>query len=259
MASKTLQQINKELGSIYDPYAKNIQQRQSMIPEQIKSEEAGLQARQEQAFGDILGGARRRGLGFSGIPLAEQAKYTATEYLPALARLRQSGREQQLSLEEALLGIRRDRATQAQSIYDANRNYDLANRQFKESVRQFNEQMREQAKARAAAAAASAGGGFSPTFGGAGGSNNQFATGASFTARKDGGFNFTDNAGKPISAARYSQLTGQPLAAVLRQMGQAGDKYASNVYNVLAKYQNMGIKNIGPGLKKKYSAIFWGT
>ncbi len=166
MATKTLGQINKELSSIYDPYAKNIQARQSMIPEQIKSEESGLQAKQEQAFGEILGGARRRGLGFSGIPLAEQAKYTSTEYLPALARLRQSGREQSMSLEEALLGLRRDRATQAQSMFDANRNYDLANRQFKESVRQFNEQMRAAAQERARAAAASAAS-FTPTFGGA--------------------------------------------------------------------------------------------
>ena len=156
MATKTLSQINQELGSIYDPYAKNIQAKQALIPEQIKSEEAGLGAKQTQAYDEILGGARRRGLGFAGIPLGEQAKYNATEYMPALARLRQSGREQSMSLEEALLNLSRDRATQARGIFDADRNYDLANRQFSESQRQFNEQMRESARARAASAASAA-------------------------------------------------------------------------------------------------------
>lgn len=111
--ARSLDQILAELGSVYDPQVNSIRQRQALIPQQIADEERGLGARQEQAFGDILGGARRRGLGFSGIPLGEQAKYTSTEYLPALARLRQSGREQAMSLEDAILGIQERRRNSA--------------------------------------------------------------------------------------------------------------------------------------------------
>src|SRR5688500_7318807 len=105
MAVRSLEQILSELGTVYAPQEQNLRTRQSLIPGQIAEEEKGLQAKQEQSFGEILGGARRRGLGFSGIPLQEQAKYTSTEFLPALARLKQSGRQEALTLEDALLGI----------------------------------------------------------------------------------------------------------------------------------------------------------
>lgn len=234
MASKTLSQINKELGSIYDPYYKNIQQRKSLIPEAIKSEEAALGARQEQAFGEILGGARRRGLGFSGIPLSEQAKYTSTEYLPALARLRQSGREQEMSLEEALLGLNRDRRTQAQSIFEANRNYDLANRQHQESIRQFNEQMRAAAQERARAAAASAAS-FTPSFGGTGG-------GATAGAATD--------PNKQKAVADVQQLLGRRGSADFYREIMAINKSASygNAYD-RAKLQLLQVAQ--PGLFQK--------
>ena len=116
MASRTLNQILKELSPTFKPQVESLQQRANLIPGQIKSEEQGLQAKQEQAFGDILGGARRRGLGFSGIPLGEQAKYTSTEFLPALARLRQSGRQEAMSLQDAILGVKERQGTLARDI-----------------------------------------------------------------------------------------------------------------------------------------------
>lgn len=165
----TLDQIVKSLGSVYDPLEQQARARQAAIPGQIAEEEKGLGAKQESAFGEILGGARRRGLGFSGIPLQEQAKYTATEYMPALARLRQSGREQAMSLEDAILGLNRERRTQGQGIYEADRQYGLAERQFKEGSRQFNARMKAEAEQarQAAAAQRAAATAFQPTFGGA--------------------------------------------------------------------------------------------
>lgn len=129
MQPRSLQQVLSELDTVYNPQIESVRKRQALIPGQIKSEEAGLQAKQTQAFDDILGGARRRGLGFSGIPLGEQARYTSTEYLPTLARLRQSGREQAMSLEDAILGIQERRGTQAQGIYQAEQDRALAARQ----------------------------------------------------------------------------------------------------------------------------------
>lgn len=168
MAVQTLNQIYRSLGNVYDPQAKLIRQQQADIPNQIAAEEKGLEARQTQAFGDILGGARQRGLGFAGIPLAEQAKYTSTEFLPALARLRQTGRQQATTLEEALLGINERRRTFAQQIREGDLQRNLALKQLREQQRQFNKnyklQQQQMADARrASAGGGSGGGGFAPT------------------------------------------------------------------------------------------------
>lgn len=153
MAVKTLDQVLSELQGTYQPQIDTLRQRQSAIPDQIAQNEQQLQAKQNQAFGDITDAARRRGLGFSGIPLSEQAKYTSTEYLPALANLRSTGQQQAMSLEDAINGVLERRNTLAQQLVQQSQQQDLAERQFQEQIRQFNEQQR--------AAAASA---FSPTY-----------------------------------------------------------------------------------------------
>lgn len=149
---RTLDQVIASLGSIYDPAAQNIQQQRSLIPQQLQTDESALQGQQTQAFDSILQGARRRGTGvaFGGIPLGEQAKYNSTTFMPALANLRGQYATKDLSLQDALLSLNRDRATQAQSTFENERN-------FYEQQRQFNEQ---QALAKRQAAA------YSPTFGG---------------------------------------------------------------------------------------------
>lgn len=159
MATRTLDQVLSSLGSVYDPQIASVRKRQAAIPGQVAAEEQGLQAKQTSAFDEIVGGARRRGLGFSGIPIGEQAKYNATEYMPALARLRQGAREQALSLEDAILGINERRRAQAQSIYDTDRTFAEQRRQFNENLRLQREQMA--AQQRAAASANS----FAPTLG----------------------------------------------------------------------------------------------
>lgn len=163
--ARTLDQIVAELNPTYQAQVDSINQRKAEIPGQIEAEEKGLQAKQETAFGDILNGARRRGLGFSGIPLAEQAKYTSTEFLPALARLRQTGRDQERSLQDAILGIYERRDTLANQMRQQEIDRDWQREQFE---RQLAESRRQ--------AAAAAGSGFSPTLGsfggGGGGANN---------------------------------------------------------------------------------------
>lgn len=151
---RTLDQVIASLGSIYDPAAQNIQQQRSLIPQQQQADEAALQGQQTQAFDNILQGARRRGTGvaFGGIPLGEQAKYNSTTFMPALANLRGQYATKDLSLQDALLNLNRDRATQAQSTFENERN-------FYEQKRQFDEQ---QAAAKRQAAASA----YAPTSGG---------------------------------------------------------------------------------------------
>lgn len=250
MQPRTLDQILGELNSTYEPQIASIRQQQGLIPQQIAEEEKGLQAKQGQAYEDILGGARRRGLGFSGIPLQEQAKYSSTEYMPALARLRSQGRQQAMSLEDAILGINERRNTAALGIRQNEQT-------MAEQQRQFNENLALQKQQMALSQRAASGGGggswMSALQGGAA------APSAQMKQRANGGFDFADQAGKPISAARYAQMNNIPLGNLLYQMGASGDKYAQQVYNVLAQYKQMGINNIGKGLRNRYSAVFWGT
>lgn len=144
MQPRTLDAILAELNPVYAPQESLYRQRQADIPGQIQAEEAGLNAKKDVAYEDILGGARRRGLGFAGIPLAEQAKYNATDYLPAVARLRQSGRDQAQNLEEAILGINERKNTAA-----------LGMRQYEQQrYDQYLAELRQQEEARRAKAAA---------------------------------------------------------------------------------------------------------
>jgi len=80
---------------------------------------------------------------------------------------------------------------------------------------------------------------------------------ANMIQRKGGGFNITDANGQAISAAKYAQLTGQNIASVFQAMGQAGDKYAAQVFNQL-RADPWVDKNMDK-YKKSYSALFWGT
>lgn len=259
MQPRTLDQIISELNPTYDPQIKSLRERQGLIPGQVAEEEKGLQAKQEQAFGDILGGARHRGLGFSGIPLSEQARYTSTEFLPALARLRQQGKEQAMSLEDAILGITERRNTLAQQLRQ--QEVDRA-----EQIRQFNEQMafnREQAAAQERASMAAAGGGFSPSFGGLdfGGGVGGAATGsAQMQQRNGGGFNFQDANGRPISAAQYAAAKKIPFRQLLSTMAKAGDKGAVVALQFVGNDYGYDPRKVTTqNLANIYNSLVWGT
>lgn len=246
--ARTLEQILGELGSVYDPQINNIRTQQSLIPEQVANEEKALGAKQVQAFDDILGGARRRGIGFSGIPLSEQAKYTSTEFLPAITRLKMDARKQATSLEDAILGINERRTTNALGLRQQDVDNDYRNQMFEFEKQKFGEQLAEQRRQ----AAAAAGGGFSPSFGG----GAPAGPAPKMQARGGGGFNFTDAGGKAISAAKYAQLTGQDLMSLLQGMGQAGDRFAAQAWYQLSKTKNNTAFN---NAKKQYQTLFWGT
>ncbi len=141
---RSFDQVLAEVNKQSDPQRQTVLKQVADLPRQYKAEEAGLKATQSQAFDEILGGARRRGLGFSGIPIGEQAKYTATEFLPAVARLKTSVNDRKTSLESILNDIGRQNYSTAYDIYNTDRSFDENRRRWEI----------EQANARAAAAAA---------------------------------------------------------------------------------------------------------
>lgn len=244
MQPRSLQQIVSELQSTYQPQVQSLQQQQALIPQQVASQEQGLQAKQTDAFGSILDSARQRGLGFSGIPLGEQAKYTASTYLPALAQLRQQGQQQAISLQDAINGVNERRDTFAHQLYQQDQD------------RSFQAQQ----AALARKAAASSGAGLAALLR----QNGQQqaptsalnAPGVGFKNSKLGGkggytFSFGNN---PVSAASYAKLNGLDAADILYSMATAGDTYAANAYKDILGNDGQ----ITPDIMNKYSALFWG-
>lgn len=145
MASRTFEQILAEVTSRSDPQRKIILDQIAALPTQLAADEKALDAKKDQAFDDILVGARRRGLGFSGIPLGEQAQYSAKEYAPALVNLRSGYNTRKRTLESALADIGRSDHAIAYDMFDRDR-------AFAEQQRQFNEQLAAQQRAASAAA-----------------------------------------------------------------------------------------------------------
>lgn len=240
MNPRTLSQIITELNPTFNPQIQALEQRAAQIPGQIASEEAGLQARQTEAFDNILSGARRRGTGiaFGGIPLGEQARYTATEYLPSLARLRQSGVEQRMSLQDAINQIRERRDTLAQQIFQTEQ--DRA------------ESARQAAASRAAMASPSLGNLF-------GGQQSQAVP--QLSQRDDKGFNFTDASGRPISAALYSQMTGIPFRQLLQSMADSGDRGAATALRLVGDDYGYNPTKVGTDQNaiNVLNSLLWGV
>lgn len=135
--ARTLQDILAEVTAQSDPQRQIVLKQIAALPTQQAADEAALGAQKDQAYSDILAGARRRGLGFSGIPLGEQAKYAATDYAPALAKLKTGYGTQRSTLESALAGIGQSNYATANDIFNQERN-------FAEQQRQFNENLAEQ-------------------------------------------------------------------------------------------------------------------
>lgn len=161
--ARALDAIIKELDAGYNPSRDIINQQIKALPQQAESEIGGLKATQAQSFDNILAGARQRGLGFSGIPLQEQAQYTSSQFLPAVARVKQAQNESKTSLLSALADLGRQQRESASSIFQKELDRD-------EQIRQFNAQLQAQRDAEARAAAASrssGGGGYSYSGGGA--------------------------------------------------------------------------------------------
>lgn len=243
--ARTLAQIISELNPTFSAQTKSLQQQQQLIPQEIQSQEKALNAQKDVAYNDILAGAQRRGLGFSGIPLGEQAKYAATNYAPALAQLRQQGQQKAMSLQDAILGINERRDTLGQQIYQ------------QEQDRAF--QAAEAEKQRRAAAAAAA----VPTFGYSGGGEATTPTAKipSIQQRADKGFNFQDATGRAISAAAYSKLTGVPFRELLQQMANKGDRGAARALQFVGNDYGYNPNKVGnnSGVINLLNNLLWGV
>lgn len=126
--ARTAKQIRQELALNDKPAESLLRKQIGQTRQRFQGEKKGLLAQKDRAFGDILSGAKGRGLKFSGIPLEEQAEFTATEFLPALARLSGQRQDRVGELQGSLADIVRQRGLSAQGLRQQELDRDLAER-----------------------------------------------------------------------------------------------------------------------------------
>lgn len=169
--ARALADIITEISASYNPLRDRANKTYTSGIEQINPQETadlgGLEQAKKNAFESINTGANRRGMFYSGVPIAEQSKYVGENYLPSIASLknRYAGIRGNLrqALDQSLAQYDTEAATKGQGIYQQELDRD-------ERIRQFNEQLAAQERAaaaeRARAASAGSGGGFYPGYGG---------------------------------------------------------------------------------------------
>lgn len=123
--AQSLDQIIAELDASYNPSRQSINDRINGLQPAQDADLAGLEVQKQNAFGDITNGARARGMGFSGIPLAEQGKYVGGTFLPAVAKVKQSYQEGRNSLVDALNNMNIDQRKTAMSIRETQQDRDF--------------------------------------------------------------------------------------------------------------------------------------
>lgn len=240
--ARALTDIITELNSVYNPQRDSINKRVGELDPMQQAEEKGLEAAKQDAFTQITDQANRRGLFYSGIPIAEEQKYTGSTFLPAVANLRAKYKQQRWNLEDALNKIQEEQYSKAYSIRDS-----------------------EIGNENAAAAARNAGGagGFAPSFGG--GSVLDAGSGYGMQRKQDGSYAFVDSYGNPVSAATYSAVADVPFRQLLQKMASSGDKgalqalqfvgddyrYDPGKINASAPYRNSN--------QSIYNALTWGS
>lgn len=106
----------------------------------------------DNAFRDITGAASSKGMLYSGMPIAEQTRYTGEKYLPALAQLEQQKNQQTFGFQSQLNDIYGKRMSQAQQLQQQELDRE-------EQARQAEANRQAQLQAARYAAARSGGGG----------------------------------------------------------------------------------------------------
>lgn len=235
--AQTLDQIIASLNPGYDPMRQSVKTQQAALPAQFDAQQQGLTAQADQAHQNILSQAQNRGLGFSGIPVGEQAKYDATTFMPAVANLKGNMITAQTNLSDQLNKINLDQQNQGNSILQTQQARDEQQRQFDQNMAFQREQADRAAKLQAqqSAALSGFGGGSAPS----GPSGNPFG-GTPQMKQSGSSFNFFDENGQPVTAAAYAQKMGVGFRDLLSKMASAGDQNAKLALNYVGNDAKFG-------------------
>lgn len=173
--ARALQDIITELNTVYNPQRDNYNKQIKSIDPALDAEQQGLNAQKEDSFRQITDQANRRGMFYSGLPIAEEQRYVGTQFLPAIANLRAKYSAQRFGLQDAIAKVTADQYNQAYNVRQKEVEHDAMvaeqMRREAEARRQFDAQLAAQRDAAARASSGGGGGGGGGySFGGGGGS-----------------------------------------------------------------------------------------
>lgn len=103
-----------QLGAAYDPQIQQLNTQVAQLAPQQASQQASLDQAKVNAFKDITNTANAKGVLFSGVPIDQQATYTGTKYLPAVANLQTSFNNSKNLLQSQINALNSDRVKTAQ-------------------------------------------------------------------------------------------------------------------------------------------------
>lgn len=116
-AVQNLQDIVNQISAAYAPQKALIDQSITANDQSGAAQTAGIEAKKTQAFGGIDQTATNRGMAFSGFTPDQQAKYTGSTYLPALANLQNTIASTRSSLLGKKAGLDTSANTQAFTVH----------------------------------------------------------------------------------------------------------------------------------------------
>lgn len=114
----TYDQAYSSLGAAYQPSADLINTQIADIPRQEQATLSSLDQAKVNAFRDITNSANAKGMLFSGFTPDQEATYTGTKYLPAVAAAKTASLNAKTSLQGKLNQLTLDRSNAASGIVD---------------------------------------------------------------------------------------------------------------------------------------------
>lgn len=251
----------KSLGSVYDPQVKQVNTQIAQLAPQEQAQLSALDQAKANAFRDIGAQANSRGMLFSGFTPDQEAVYTGTKYLPAVAQTRATFQNSRNSLLDTINKLNAARAADA-------RDYVTKGQQAYNDALYKNAQLglAQQRLAISAARASSGGSGGLTAYQSYQIGRNNAADAAKVAAQYKvvgkgfgtsktsaaGGYSFVGPNGRPVSMAEYVDGSGAGGQGVIDLLSN-GSSYDRWVLQNAAKDKNFqkAVKSEDYGLLTK--------
>lgn len=228
----TLQEYYNQLAPIYEPQIASLKAQEASLAPQYQAQKSALEQARINAFRNISNTASARGMAFSGFTPEQEAQYTGTTYLPAMANLETQQLKSKQSLIDAINAANADRYAKSLGYYESAQQAEAANQAAIEAAR---------IKATATNRSSGSSGG--------GGGSGTFETGFYYTPSKSGGYSFYNDKGKPVTAYTYAANTGQSIRSLL---AMSNDKTDEKIVSLIDSGASLA------ELRKKYPYVFNG-
>lgn len=123
----TLQDYYNQLAPIYEPQIASLKAQEASLAPQYQAQKSALEQARINAFRNISNTASARGMAFSGFTPEQEAQYTGTTYLPAMANLETQQLKSKQSLIDAINAANSERYAKAMGLSESAQQAEAAN------------------------------------------------------------------------------------------------------------------------------------